>query len=98
MVGGVRNEGQVPVVVVQWRPDVGYSHGEAYDTMTKDQAVAMARRTAEEERWTWIDPPLATLRNGRWEVFSNGCGRGAVVRVVLDDRTGAVIEKGYIPR
>jgi hypothetical protein len=72
--------------------------------MNEEQAVAIARRTAEQEGWAWVDPPLATLRkgwsgrSGRWEIFSNARALGAKVRVVLDDETGTVTEKGYVPR
>jgi hypothetical protein len=31
-------------------------------------------------------------------VFSNARGLGAIVRVVIDDATGLVLEKGYVPR
>ena len=76
--------------------------GEA--TMTEAEAISAARELAGKEGWVWVDPPLCTHRNGwfgrpgRWEIFSNRNGLGAKLRVVLNDSTGEIIEKGYIPR
>ena len=59
---------------------------------------------AEEQGWAWVEPARATLyrawfgEGGRWEVASNARGLGAIARIVLDAETGAVLEKGYIPR
>ena len=68
------------------------------------QAITRAREVAAEHGWAWIDPAVATLRRkwfgkgGRWEVFSHSRGHGPKVRVVLDAETGAVLDRGYIPR
>lgn len=72
--------------------------------MTEQEAVEIARQLAKQEGWGWVDPAFATLRRpwfgpgGRWEIFSNRGGVGTVVRVVIDDETGRVLEKGYVPR
>lgn len=72
--------------------------------MTEPEAVARARQVAEEEGWAWVEPALTTWRpawfgkGGKWEIVSNAQGLGAKVRVVLDARTGAVLEKGAVPR
>jgi len=72
--------------------------------ISEEQAVAAARRIAEQEGWAWADPALATLRKGwsgrggRWEILSNARALGAKVRVLLDADSGTVIEKGYVPR
>jgi hypothetical protein len=72
--------------------------------VTEGEAIAIARATAEQEGWAWVEPALATLREpwfgkgGKWEIFSNALGLGAKARVVIDAQTGAVLEKGYIRR
>jgi hypothetical protein len=72
--------------------------------VTEVEAVALARAATQREGWAWVDPALATFRRqwfgkgGRWEIYSNAQGLGAKARVVIDDETGAVLEKGYIPR
>ena len=72
--------------------------------MNEEEAVARARRVAEEEGWAWVEPARAALRKpwlgqgGKWEVFSNAKGFGAKTRVVIDAATGEVLDKGYIPR
>lgn len=72
--------------------------------MTEDEAVELARAEAKRQGWAWVDPALATFRKpwfgkgGRWEIYSNAKGLGAKARVVIDAETGAILEKGYIPR
>jgi hypothetical protein len=76
----------------------------AESEVTEDEAVFLARAAAEREGWAWVEPAHATFRRpwfgkgGKWEIFSNAQGLGAKVRVVIDAQTGAVLEKGYIPR
>ena len=71
-----------------------------YDMLTEQEAIHLAKQAVQQEGWTWIEPTRATWRggDGRWEVFSNAHGRGASARIVIDACTGAVLEKGYIPR
>ena len=72
--------------------------------MTEAEAIAMARSVAVEQGWAWVEPARAERqrawlgRGGRWVVFSNAGGLGAMVRVVIDAATGHVLEKGYVPR
>jgi hypothetical protein len=72
--------------------------------VTEDEAVELARAEVKREGWAWVDPALATFRKpwfgkgGRWEIYSNAKGLGAKARVVIDAETGAILEKGYIPR
>ena len=72
--------------------------------ISEQQAIEKAQQVALEEGWAWVDPATATLRRpwlgkgGRWEVFSHALGLGPKVRVVLDAETGAVLDRGYIPR
>jgi hypothetical protein len=72
--------------------------------VTEDEAVSLARAVAEREGWAWVEPAYATFRRpwfgkgGKWEIFSNANGLGAKARVVIDAQTGAILEKGYIPR
>jgi hypothetical protein len=56
--------------------------------VTEGEAIAIARATAEQEGWAWVEPALATFREpwfgkgGKWEIFSNALGLGAKARVV----------------
>ena len=58
--------------------------------ISEQEAVAIARGIAGQRGWAWVEPARATLRRhwigpgGRWEVFSNARGLGAIVRVVID--------------
>jgi hypothetical protein len=72
--------------------------------ISEQEAIARAKKVAQEQGWAWADPALATYRaawfgkGGKWEIFSNAHGKGAMARVVIDAETGAVLDKGYIPR
>jgi hypothetical protein len=72
--------------------------------MTEQEAIDRAKQVAEEQGWAWVEPAHAAWRpawfrkGGKWEIFSNAHGLGAKARVVIDSRTGAVLEKGYVPR
>lgn len=67
--------------------------------MTEQEAVEIARRVAEQEGWAWVEPAEAILRKSwlgrdpRWEVSS--CWLGGMVRLIIDDETGRVLEKDY---
>ena len=75
--------------------------------MTESEAIDLAKRVAKAEGWAWIEPARTAFSRpwfgkdkgkGRWVVFSNAIGFGAIARVVIDDQTGAVLDKGYISR
>lgn len=70
----------------------------------RDEAIVRAKNIATEHGWIWVDPAEAILRRswfgrgGRWEIVSNAMALGAKVRVVLDAKSGQILERGYIPR
>ena len=72
--------------------------------MTAEEAVETARRLAQQQGWPWLAPVEARRRRAfllgpaRWHVWSNAGTRGANVRVVIDDASGAVVERGFLPR
>ena len=72
--------------------------------MTERDVIAKARAVADEHRWTWIEPAQADFEpdyrtgSGIWKVVSNAHAVGMNVRVYIDDATGAVLEKGFLPR
>lgn len=72
--------------------------------MTSDEALALARSIAHEQGWTWKEPIRVTKRrpwligNTYWEVVSNANSRGMNVRVSIEDRTGKVRRKVFLPR
>jgi len=69
-------------------------------------AIAIARATAKEEGWAFVEPVEAILRRpwpwlgggGRWEIRTHTGGLGAIARFIIDASDGRVIEKGYVPR
>jgi hypothetical protein len=71
--------------------------------MTEAEAVAVARKAAEAEGWTWAEPVHAELSERpptrpTWQIFTNAFGLGTKVRVVVHAQTGEVLEKGYLKR
>ena len=71
--------------------------------MDEQDVLFRAKRIAEEQGWTWIDPAKAWLLNpnsaqAHWQVRSNSQGLGCIVQVEVDDRTGDIIGQSYIAR
>jgi hypothetical protein len=72
--------------------------------LSGNEAMDLAKGEAARQGWAWVEPARAILRRpwlgtgGRWEIYSNANGRGATARFVIDAETGAVLDKGYIPR
>jgi hypothetical protein len=71
--------------------------------MSRDEAIRIARAAAESEGWGWLEPVSADYRAASpqgavWEVESNILSCGANVRILLDDATGAILEKAHLPR
>jgi hypothetical protein len=72
--------------------------------MTREEAIAAARLTAEWEGWRWYEPVLATRkkplfsRHRIWDIRTNARDRRCDLRIVIDDETGEVKEKRYFPR
>lgn len=71
--------------------------------MNEQDAIFRAKRIADEQGWTWIEPAIASLDNGQsaqalWRVCSNAQGMGCIVSVDLDDRTGDVVGQSYLRR
>jgi len=72
--------------------------------MTREEAIAAARLTAEWEGWRWYEPVIATRKRPLfskhrfWEVRTNSHGRHCDFRIVIDEETGKVKEKRYFPR
>jgi hypothetical protein len=71
---------------------------------TPDLVIREARKIARANGWQFLEP-VAARRNrtfpwmgARWTVASNDGMRGRNVRIVFDDATGNVLEKGYLPR
>jgi hypothetical protein len=72
--------------------------------MTRDRAIELARDLARREGWPWLEPIRATrvrrwwLGSMTWEVVSNADKRGMNARIVIDDSSGRILEKGFLPR
>jgi hypothetical protein len=72
-------------------------------SLSAEQAIAVAKRSAEQLGWAWREPARAQWfpeRYGkpeRWEIYSNAQARGAMARFVIDAKSGEVLDKGYIP-
>ena len=74
------------------------------DPITKERAVAIAKEVALAENWPWQEPVhVRSTRVGfwgprHWEVWTNAEMRGTNVRVVIDQATGTVLERWFLPR
>lgn len=75
------------------------------ERMTREEAIQLARSTIEKEGWPWWEPVYVTQARrfiffGKrvWRIFTNSHARGCNAHVELDDETGQVLRKGFIPR
>jgi hypothetical protein len=72
--------------------------------MTRAEAIRIARETAASEGWIWREP-VSAIRSRRWligpatwRVTSNAESRGLNVVVTIEDATGVVRRKSFLPR
>ncbi len=75
--------------------------------MTESEAIALAKRVAKQNRWTWAGEGYA--RRSLPAALAHGClgrawlvrshrGKGALVEVVIEDSTGRILAKRHEPR
>jgi hypothetical protein len=69
--------------------------------MTKEEAIELARRTAESDGWPFLPEYFVTYRAGwfgqpgLWHVNTNGNRMNLAVNFTIDDRQRAVVHKHY---
>ena len=70
--------------------------------MTRDEAIAAARLSAEWEGWRWFEPVQATrkkplfARTAQWQVRTGVRDRRRCdFQITIDDETGRVTDKHY---
>ena len=72
--------------------------------MTREEALAAARLTAEWEGWRWYEPVRATRkkpffsRRPLWDVRTNVRQTRCDLQILIDDDTGQVRGKRYFTR
>ena len=71
--------------------------------MTSDEALTLARQVAAERGWPFLDPVSVRkyrpwFEKPRWQVMSNHECRGMNVLIEIDDKTGGILQQGYLPR
>jgi hypothetical protein len=73
--------------------------------VTADEALGLARATALAEGWPWQEPARERRQRAwvlfgraRWEIWTNADSMGSNVRIVIDEGTGQILEKRFLPR
>jgi len=74
-------------------------------TISQDDAVASARRSANERGWRW-EEPIRVTRSRRFVFFgrvtyavgTNTAKRGCHGRFVIDGEDGSILEAHWLPR
>jgi len=72
--------------------------------MTETDAIGIAEQVAAANGWTWLEPVHASLKRSfftrakHWEVVSNSGSIGCNVRILIDDRDGAIVKAVFCPR
>jgi hypothetical protein len=67
-------------------------------TISKTEAISIARDECEKRKWTWREPVKVQSRWGIWIVHTNWGYRGVNARIAIDQETGEVTEAAYLPR
>ena len=70
----------------------------------RETAIEIARRRAKENGWGFSEP-LEIIQRAGWfgglksfEIETNAGNLGTKTRFVIDAKTGAILQEGYIPR
>ncbi len=79
---------------------------EAPPRLTQAEVIRIAQAAAEAQGWPWVDDeqvlvgftPGERRGGGHWSVLTHPGGMGGNVSIVIDDETGAVLKKGFMPR
>lgn len=73
--------------------------------MTADEALDVARAVAAAEGWPWQEPVAVRRQkswvlfgSASWEVWTNAEWRGSNGRIVIDEATGQITDKRFLPR
>ncbi len=71
--------------------------------LTEQEVLAIAKTVVTEEGWPWEEPVVAALskqsrKDVQWEVLTNAHYRGGNPIIRIDDATGAVLGKSFVPR
>jgi uncharacterized membrane protein YkoI len=72
--------------------------------ITKEEAIEIASKRAEEKGWAFSDSLGVTVRHGwrgeilRFEIETDPGMRGTKTRFTIDAKTGEILSEGYIPR
>ncbi len=72
--------------------------------MTKIRAIDLAHEIAGTEGWLWREPVKATyirrwlIGLAAWEIISNCDNRGINVKILIEDATGRILKKAFLPR
>jgi hypothetical protein len=73
--------------------------------MTRDEAVRIAETVAQQKDWLWSEPIHARQYRAwfvfgsiYWDILSNANKRGCNVRITIEDATGKVVRKKFLPR
>ncbi len=69
--------------------------------MTEQEAIELAKRTAEQEGWGWIEPVRAEYNHpwfgrwggGVWKIRDDALAIGGGVRILIEDKSKTVIYK-----
>lgn len=63
-----------------------------------DQLLTVAKRKCDDEGWPWTEPVILQHGPVRTLVTTNCDMRGGNVRVLINARSGEVVQAGFAPR
>lgn len=66
--------------------------------LTKEDALAIAKRTCLEEGWPWAEPVLVKTGVFTTTIWTNCDMKGGNVGIRLDSRDGRIVSAGFVNR
>jgi len=73
--------------------------------MTKLEVIEIAKNESEIQDWPWIEPILIKKQKqyfvfGKtiWRVMTNSESRGGNINILIEDKTGKIIQKAFAKR
>lgn len=65
--------------------------------ISRSEALLIARRVCQEERWSWDEPILIKEGLRKWFVWTNANSAGGNASITIDMLSGQVLYAGMVP-
>ena len=67
-------------------------------SISRTQAISIARSECERRQWAWLEPVKAQSGDKVWIIHTSWGYRGGNAKISIDRETGEVVKAAYLPR